>query len=220
MKFERRFLIARSLARLIQRESRAIGRVVEAFFAPQPNRTQLVRITPDGAQLILDTRTGDEWERNAADVPLSHAASLVEVASGHLAYDRTIIPIGDGRCGFVDRIFEPGQLDLVTLAFAPREGAEFELPTWFGREVTQDTAFANVTMAFRGVPEAHEEISNDTLEALLHDLDDLYGRAEIRQSGAYAGPTSLQAPSELKLSIKSRTEDVMAHPFTGRSVRA
>src|SRR5919112_424000 len=89
MPVPRRFLIASSLARLIQREGRPATRLVEAYFPPRADRTLLVRVEHGRASLILrssgpDGQIGEE----AVEVPLSHAEALVEVANGTVAFDR------------------------------------------------------------------------------------------------------------------------------------
>src|SRR4051794_40532394 len=95
---ERRFLIAPALARLIEREQGPARRVLEGFFPRQENRTHFVRVEGGIAQLVLMTRSnGSEWQTEAVDVPQSHAEALMEVSSGHVAYDRLVIPVAEDR---------------------------------------------------------------------------------------------------------------------------
>src|SRR4051812_4839381 len=122
---ERRFLIAPALARLIEREQGPARRVVEGFFSRQENRTYFVRVEGGIAQLVLMTRAhGGEWETEAVDVPRSHADALMEVSSGHVAYDRFVVPVAEDRTVILDRLFEPQPLDLLSAAFDTREDAE------------------------------------------------------------------------------------------------
>ncbi len=57
---KRRFLIAPSLARLIQRELGTTGRIVEAYFVPRPDRRQLVRVAQHQSHLILLTQAEND----------------------------------------------------------------------------------------------------------------------------------------------------------------
>src|SRR5215216_1924760 len=186
MKSERRFLIAPSFARLIQRERGITARVVKGFFPPQETRIQFVRLEGDHAQLVLVTSNDGEWETEAVDVPFSHAAALVDVAPGHLVYDRSVVPVADERTGFLDLLFELGPIDLLTVDFDARADAEtFEPPVWFGREVTDDPQYTKAAIALGMAPHAEEEVSNGALEALLDAFEDRYGapiaaKAEVR----------------------------------------
>src|SRR5918993_279061 len=97
MAVERQFLLASSLARLIQRERGPATRLVEAYFPARADRTLLVRVERGRAALILrpsapDGQVGEE----AVEVPLSHAEALVEVATGTTAFDRTALAVGSG----------------------------------------------------------------------------------------------------------------------------
>ena len=137
----RRFLLASSLARLLQREGGPADRLVEAYFPARSDRTQLVRVERGRASLILRSSASDgQASEEAVEVPLSHAEALVEVAAGTVAFDRTSLPLGRGVEGVLDRFIMPQGLDLlaVTITGDPRT---FAPPLWLGPEVTGDEAF-------------------------------------------------------------------------------
>jgi CYTH domain-containing protein len=173
MAVERRYLLASSLARLIQREGEPVTRLVEAYFRPRADRTQLVRVEHGRAALILQSKGSDgQISEEAVEVPLSHAEALVEVATGTIAFDRMILALSAGAEAVLDRFILPQELDLisVTVSGDPRL---FAPPLWLGPEVTGEAAFAARELAIGGLPALPElEVSNAALEALLDTLED------------------------------------------------
>src|SRR3712207_5302706 len=89
----RQFLIAPSLARLIQRE-RGGERVVDGYFPDRPHHSIYVQVEEDRGSLILssDGAPGSPEERTG--VPTSQAQALLAVASGQVAYVRTSLLLG------------------------------------------------------------------------------------------------------------------------------
>ena len=175
---ERRFLIAPSLARLIERAQGPARRLVEGFFPREENRVHFVRVEGDAAELVLLTRTdGGEWQTEAVDVPQAHAEALMEVPSGHVAYDRFVVPVAEDRTAMLDRLVEPEPFELLTAAFDTREDAErFAAPAWFGREVTDDVEFTTASIALGAKPFSDEEVSERALNALLDVFEGHYRR--------------------------------------------
>ena len=55
------------------------------------------------------------------------------------------------------------------------EANHFEPPAWLGREVSDAAEYTNAGIAIGGVPDAHEEISNAGLNALLDNLEARHG---------------------------------------------
>ena len=172
MAVERRYLLASSLARLIQREGGPATRLVEAYFPPRADRTLLVRVEHGRASLILQSRGSDgQIGEEAVEVPLSHAEALVEVATGTLAFDRIALALDGGADAVLDRFILPQELDLisVTIHGDPRL---FAPPPWLGPEVTGEPAFAARELAISGLPAFDEvRLSNVALETLLDTLD-------------------------------------------------
>ena len=171
---ERRFLIASSFARLIERESRTSSRIVEGHFPPHPERFQLVRVERERAVLILAHRQEDRGvAEEIAEIPRAHAEALIDVAAGTVAFDRVVIELGGGRKALLDRFLLPRGIDVLTTT--REERAEAHLPEWFGAEVTDRPEFETASLAVNGIPShAEVEITGKGLEALL---DILQGRS-------------------------------------------
>jgi CYTH domain-containing protein len=178
MVIERRFLVASSLARLIQRESVATTRICEGHFAPQGGRRQLVRVERERAVLVLVNREeGAAATEEQAEVPHSHAEALIDVAAGAIAFDRMPIRIGHDVEAVLDRYVVPQGVDILTVTIRSDPRA-FVPPLWAGTEITDEAAFEPAALAVDGVPGVPEvEISNMALESLL---DTLEGRGSYR----------------------------------------
>jgi CYTH domain-containing protein len=178
MPVERRFLIASSFARLIQRESPGLSRIVEGHFPAHPDRTQFVRVERERATLILVTR--DEQGALAeeqAEVPRTHAEALIDVAAGTVAFDRIPVSLGGERRGLLDRFILPNGINILTTV-TESEADGFEVPDWFGPEVTARPDFERSSLALQGAPHSEEiQVTNTGLEALL---DTLEGRIPYR----------------------------------------
>lgn len=178
MVIERRFLIASSLARLIQRESVATTRICEGHFAPQGGRRQLVRVERERAVLVLVNREeGGAATEEQAEVPHSHAEALIDVAAGAVAFDRMPVRVGHEIDAVLDRYVVPQGLDILTVTIRSDPRA-FAPPLWAGVEVTGDVTYEPASLAVDGVPSLPEiDISNMALESLL---DTLEGRGSYR----------------------------------------
>ena len=177
MTIDRRFLVARSLARLVRKERGTAGRAVEGYFASQGDRTHFVSIEPGHCHLVLSARSAEGARvEERTEVPRAQAEALLDVCSGKLAFDRSRVSVGV-REAFLDRFMAPGPFDLLTVCFEGRADADaFEAPAWFGPEVTDDPAYEKRSFALTGVPELGEvALSDSDLDALL---DALEGRAE------------------------------------------
>lgn len=195
---ERRFLIASSLARLIQKERGLGSRIVEGYFAPRPDRKQIVRIENGGAQLILvSTPPGGAPEEERAEVPRAHAEALLDVAQGKIAFARGTVALPGGREVFLDRFMIPTRIDILTVTLPDGERPEgFQPPAWFGREVTGDAAFETNAIAINGVPEAGDiSVSNSALESLLDALEQRFGFRSSAGLGARPAPPPRPTPA-------------------------
>jgi CYTH domain-containing protein len=167
----RRFLVAPALVRLIRKE-RGSSRITEGHFAPQGGRSSFVRVDGQACQLVLVN--GGVEERT--DVPRAHGDALLDVCPGKAAYDRTTLA-ASGREIAIDRYVTPGSLDLVTVVFddANQAGA-FQVPAWFGKEVTEEAAFDRPALAIQGVPSVGEMLlSNAALDAVLDIIEPRFG---------------------------------------------
>ena len=173
MRIERRFLVAPSFARLIQRERGTTGRFVEAYFPPRPDRRQLVRVEQHRSTLVLLTQGDDgRFDEEQIEIPLHHAEALIEATAGTIAYDRTSLPLAGEAEATLDRFIVPRGLDLLTVT-TPSDAHAFAPPPWLGLEVTDEPAFASMGLALDGAPRVDVmEPSNGALEALLDTLEE------------------------------------------------
>src|SRR3712207_3358167 len=147
MTVDRRFLVARSLARLVRKERGTAERAVEGYFPAQGDRTHFVSIEPGHCHLVLATRSPAGETEERTEVPRAQAEALLDVCSGKIAFDRSHVPVGS-REVFLDRFMTPGRFDLLTVCFEARGDAEaFAVPAWFGPEVTDDPTFQNRSIA-------------------------------------------------------------------------
>jgi CYTH domain-containing protein len=172
MPVSRRFQIAPSLARLIQK-SFVPARVTEGHFPPHSERQSYVRLDNRQATLILTTFDGNpEVAEETTSLPSVHAQALLKVCTGTVVIERSAVPLPSMHA-FVDRFVAPGPLDLVSVEFATStEAAGFQPPLWFGMEVSTEDRFLNREIALFGLPPVEEaEVSNIALEAVLDFVD-------------------------------------------------
>ncbi len=199
MSTERRFLVAPSFARLIQRERGTTGRIVEAYFQPRPDRRQLVRVEQHRSRLVLLTQAEDgRFAEEQTEIPLHHAEALIDAASGTIAFDRTSLSLGGDIEAILNRFIIPRGLDLLAVTIPSVPDAFAPLP-WFGLEVTDEPAYGAMGLALDGAPNVDPmEPSNVALEALLDTLEgrsfhDL--RPSVRTSEGERSRTTAPPPS-------------------------
>jgi CYTH domain-containing protein len=182
MSITRSFLLALSLARLLEKE-RGGRHVLEGYFPDRHARSLHVRVEEATGSLILVTAGPGESVEAAAALPLAQAEALLDLAAGGLAYQRIDLDLGTGTAA-VRRIMAPGVLDLITVSFDFEEEARaFEPPAWFGPEGTADPSYRGRSLAIAGLPRVPEvELTDAALHSLLEALED--------------GSTSSQVPVE------------------------
>jgi CYTH domain-containing protein len=191
MTVRRRFLIAPSFARLIQRERGGL-RYVEGFFPEQRDRSSWVRLEEDRGLLILKTLGPDGAVEDQTEIPVGHAHALLDVSAGMVDYTRTALPISEGQA-LVDEIIRPRVLHLVTIEFDADEVARSFRPLeWFGPEVTADPRYTHQYIALRGLAEAPEVPLSDA--ALNSLIDTLEGRFPAQARMASTRPRAKQVP--------------------------
>lgn len=197
MTVRRRFLLASSLARLIQRERGGL-RQVEGFFPEQRDRSSWIRLEENRALLILRT-TGPQGEtEEQTEVPVAHAHALLDVCAGEVDYSRTPLPIGHQQV-LVDQIIRPRTLHLITVEFSNEaEARGFHPLPWFGPEVTGDARYTNQSLALRGLDEAPEiPLSDPALNGLLDTLENRFpaqSRTPVKRPSARQVPVT-KAPA-------------------------
>ena len=191
MTVRRRFLLAPSFARLIQRERGGL-RHVEGFFPERRDRSSWVRLVENKGLLILKTVNPDSEAEDQTDIPVGHAHALLDVCAGEVDYTRTTVPISEGQA-LVDEILRPCVLHLVTVESASEEEVRaFRPPEWFGPEVTADTRYTNQSIALRGLAEVPEiPLSDAALNSLI---DTLEGRFPVQARMAISRPRAKQVP--------------------------
>ncbi len=172
MSITRRFLLASSLARLIEKE-RGGRRVTEGYFPEQSERSISVRVEEGTGTLILVTLGSRGPMETPEDLPYVHAEALLRLAAGGVDYRRIDLTVG-AHGAHVSRVTAPGELDLITVDFERDEQArEFQPPSWFAPEVTTQPGYQNRYLALNGLPTAPEvELTHAALDSLLDELED------------------------------------------------
>lgn len=184
MSTSRRFLIAASLARLIQREKGSV-RLIEGYFPQQDERNSHVQVVENRSFLVLRTSglTGAVEER--VEIPHSHADALLDVVTGGVDYVRSTLAIGAQEI-HVDQFLAPGSLHVISAEFEHNPQArEFSPLPWFGPEVTRDLRYTNQPIALHGLPEAIEvPLSDAALHSLLDALESRVPAPKARRPAA------------------------------------
>jgi CYTH domain-containing protein len=176
MKNVRRFLVSPCIARLIARERGIDRQIVEGHLSSQPGKDQFIRLEADQAHYVLSGQdpSGDMVEKLAL-LPREHAEALFGLCIGQISYDRLHLPPQSGLSHRIqlDRVVYPGSLDLITVEFDDVQQAEaFEIPTWFGPEVTSEFTYEWRYIALNGLQSAPDvPLSSQQVEAALDMLD-------------------------------------------------
>jgi CYTH domain-containing protein len=175
----RRFLLAPSLARLLEKE-RGGRPITEGYFPDQSDRSLYVRVEEGTGTLILVSHGPLGPVETPADLPHGHAEALLGLAAGGVEYRRVDLSVG-AHDASVSRIMAPGPLDLITVAFEQEEQArEFEPLPWFGPEVTNEPGYQTRSLALAGLPAMGEvDLTSAALDSLLDVLDD--GSASLQR---------------------------------------
>lgn len=174
MTLRRRYLLASSLARLIQREKGGL-RQIEGFFPEQRDRTSWVRLEENRAFLILRTIGPDGDVEDQTEVPVAHGHALLDVCAGEIDYTRTKLLIGD-REALIDQFNQPRALHFVTVEFdGEAESKGFHPLPWFGPEITAEARFSNQAIALRGIEQYPDvPLSDPALDSLLDTLENRF----------------------------------------------
>ena len=176
MKTSRRFLVSPCIARLISRDRGVDRQIVEGYLSSQPGKDQFIRLEADQAHFVLSGQnaSGDLMEK-LAPLPREHAEALFGLCIGQISYDRLHVPPQEGlsQCIHLDRVMYPGSLDIITVEFDAAQKAEaFEVPTWFGHEITAEYCYEWRYIALNGPPSTLEvPLSSQQVEAVLDVLD-------------------------------------------------
>jgi CYTH domain-containing protein len=163
------FLIAPSLARLIQKE-RGGERVLEGYFPDQPHHSTFVQIEEARSSLILESG-GEEIPEEHTDLPPAHAQALLAVSYGQVEYVRTTLSIGSREIHALHFV-KPGPVDLLVVEVALEDEPDLPPLPWFGPEVSAEPAYQRRRLALDGAPEAPEvDVTDAALNSLLDVLE-------------------------------------------------
>lgn len=191
MSSTRRFLIASSLARLIEREKGA-RHLTEGFFPEMAERGTYVRVADGVGDLVLVEHGPHGEVEQTVTLPIAHAFALLDYTVKRIEYRQAYVQLGDLPVG-IHRFTAPGPIDFVAIDFEQEEHARaFEPPPWFGPEVTTAPEHQHRRLAFDGRPEVDEvEITGTALNSLL---DALQGSSADRQRRLVAPRLSRSRP--------------------------
>jgi CYTH domain-containing protein len=182
----RRYLIASSLARLVRKE-RGGNRVTEGHFPNQADRSSFVIVDGEKGSLVLVQEGANGPVEERTDVPRAHAEALLDVTPGKIDYLLTHLTVGT-RDIQIARFVTPGPLDMIAVSFESEEEArDFRPLSWFGPDITSDTAYQNRAIALNGPPQVPEvPLTNAALNSLLDTLENRYstGRSYAPQPQA------------------------------------
>ncbi len=121
-----------------------------------------------------------------APLPPDHAKALFDLSIGQISYDQLHLPIQGNACqrAVLHRMDHPGSCELVTVEFDSQpHAAAFEVPLWFGPEVSSEGSYGRRSIALNGVPSPSEvPLSDLQLEQVL----DLLEQAGSMQSNTAA----------------------------------
>jgi CYTH domain-containing protein len=136
----RQFVIAPSLARLIQRE-RGGELVLEGYFPDHPHQNvqnAWVQVEENRSSLVLPDPGPEQHSEERTDLPLASAQALLAVTAGQVEYSRASLTVGS-RTVQLQRFTGPAPLDLLLVEVGQEdEGAP--LWPWLGPDVTLRTA--------------------------------------------------------------------------------
>ncbi len=152
---ERRFLIVDPES--ASRHGRESERIEQGYVAIDPDGTQ-VRVRRLGDERLLTLKRGSGRERFEAELEIAEADfdDLWPLTEGRRIEKCRHYGDAGGGAEFEADVFA-GPLDgfsVVEVEFDSAAASErFEPPEWFGREVTDDERYSNVSLAVHGLPE-------------------------------------------------------------------
>jgi CYTH domain-containing protein len=203
MSITRHFLLASSLARLLEQE-RGGRHVTEGYFPDRHNRNTYVRVEEGVGTLILVTPGSRASVERPADLPRAQAEALLGLAAGRIDYQRVDLSVGAHKA-HVNRVMAPEPLDVIAVELEEELAQGFEPPAWFGAEVTADPAYRNRPLALAGLPRVPEvELTDEALNSLLDTLEggQASSRVPAEASAAAALPPATDTDDAEDLGIE------------------
>jgi CYTH domain-containing protein len=200
MRTARVFLLAPSLARLIEKERE--GRLVrQGYFPDRPDRGTHVQLEEETGRLVLVSNLPNDPIEDTTSIPCSQAEALLELVAGQVEYLEVSLDIGS-QTAMLRRVLTPGSLDLLIVPVEHGKRArKFQPLAWFGPEVTGDPAYQVRSIALAGLPSKLEvEITDAALNSLLDALEGRFGahqpQAAAPQPAAPSKPAEVEAEAE------------------------
>jgi CYTH domain-containing protein len=196
------FLLASALARLIEKE-RGGHHVRQGYFPDRPDRGTHVQVEGEMGQLILVSQPAAGPREERAEISRPQAEALLELTAGQIEYLSIAIHIGS-HTATVQRFTTPAPLDLISIGFKHDTAArKFRPPTWFGPEVTRDSAYRPRSIALAGPPSPPEvEVTDTALNSLLDALDNRVGEPQLQPIQVVRAPE----PSEPAVDTEAEQE--------------
>jgi CYTH domain-containing protein len=178
MSSTRVFLLASSLARLIERE-RGGQLVRRGFFPEGPGRSTHIQLEGEAGHLVLVSHHPAGLLEDPTAISRLQAESLLELAAGQVELQNVGVDIGTHTAA-IHRFISPGPLDLIAIVFKQDKAArKFQAPAWFGPEVTSEPTYQIRSLALTGLPATPEvEVANEALHSLLDVLDNRAGEPQ------------------------------------------
>jgi CYTH domain-containing protein len=178
MSTTRVFLLASSLARLIEKE-RGSHLVRQGFFPDRTGRSAHVQVAGETGHLILVSQPSTSPLEEPAEISRPQAEALLELTAGQTEYLSIPIDIGS-HSATIQRFVTPAPLDLISIAFRQDKMArKFQPPVWFGPEVTSEPTYQVRSLALTGLPSTPEvEVTDAALHSLLDALGDRAGEPQ------------------------------------------
>jgi CYTH domain-containing protein len=201
MSVTRRFLLASSLARLIEKE-RGGRHVIEGHFPDRHDRNTYVRVEEGVGTLVLVTSGSRGPVEMPADLPRAQAEALLGLAAGRIEYRRIDLSVG-AHNAHLSRVMAPEPLAVIAVEIKEEQAQEFQPPSWFGPEVTADPTYRSRSLALAGLSAPAEvELTDGALSSLLDTLES--GQASSR---LLAEPSAAAAPAPARAS-EEEAEDL------------
>jgi CYTH domain-containing protein len=172
------FLLASSLARLIEKERRS-HLVRQGFFPDRTGRSAHVQVAGETGHLILVSQPSTSRLEEPAEISQPQAEALLDLTAGRTEYLSIPIDIGS-YSAIIQRFVTPASLDLISVAFKHDKAArKFQPPVWFGPEVTSEPTYQVRSLALTGLPSTPGvEVTNEALNSLLDTLGDRAGEPQ------------------------------------------
>jgi len=146
LEIERKFLL-RQLPPLDGSRSREL---IQGYLRTDAEASVRVRIAGDRAWLTVKGAargiTRDEFEY---PVPVKDAEQMLELTMGHVIRKRRHVLDVAGREWEIDVFTAPNDGLIIAEVELPSEDTALELPSWVGREISEDARYLNSNLARR-----------------------------------------------------------------------